>query len=79
MLHNMDTAKITSKGQITIPKKIRDRLGVAEGERVYFVEKGGQMIIKKAVPKSPFDQWVGYLKAKKGQKSDAIVDALRGK
>lgn len=75
----MDTAKITAKGQITLPKKIREKLGVAEGERVYFVEKNGRMIIKKAVPKSPFDPWVGFLKAQKGQKSDAIVEALRGR
>jgi len=34
----MSTATITSKGQITIPKVIRDRLGVHPGDRVEFVE-----------------------------------------
>ncbi len=34
----MSTAKITSKGQITIPKEVRTRLGVASGDRVEFVE-----------------------------------------
>ena len=28
----MLAAKVTSKGQITIPKKVRDKLGVSEGE-----------------------------------------------
>lgn len=34
----MSTAKITSKGQITIPKEVRARLGVVSGDRVEFVE-----------------------------------------
>ena len=34
----MATAVVTSKGQITIPKAVRDRLGVDSGDRVEFVE-----------------------------------------
>jgi len=33
----MATATITSKGQITIPKEVRDALGVGTGDRVEFV------------------------------------------
>lgn len=33
----MESAKITSKGQITIPKRIRESLGVQVGDRVHFV------------------------------------------
>ena len=33
----MESAKITSKGQITIPKVVRDSLGVHAGDRVHFV------------------------------------------
>ncbi|MDJ0792393.1 MAG: AbrB/MazE/SpoVT family DNA-binding domain-containing protein [Acidimicrobiia bacterium] len=29
-------AKVTSKGQITIPKEVRDRLGIGEGDQVVF-------------------------------------------
>jgi antitoxin PrlF len=32
----MPTATITSKGQITVPKEIRDHLGVAPGDRLSF-------------------------------------------
>jgi AbrB family looped-hinge helix DNA binding protein len=34
----MATATITSKGQITLPKVVRERLGVGAGDRVEFVE-----------------------------------------
>lgn len=34
----MATAIVTSKGQITIPKPVRDGLGVETGDRVEFVE-----------------------------------------
>lgn len=34
----MSTATLTSKGQITIPKDVRLRLGVGTGDRVEFVE-----------------------------------------
>ena len=34
----MPTAVVTSKGQITIPKPVRDGLGVQTGDRVEFVE-----------------------------------------
>jgi antitoxin PrlF len=32
------TATVTSKGQITLPKTVRDRLGVDAGDKVEFVE-----------------------------------------
>ena len=34
----MSTATVTSKGQITIPKDVRARLGIDTGDRVEFVE-----------------------------------------
>ena len=37
----MATATLTSKGQLTIPKAVRDALGLATGDRVQFVEQEG--------------------------------------
>lgn len=34
----MAEATVTSKGQITIPKPVRDALGLATGDRVEFIE-----------------------------------------
>jgi AbrB family looped-hinge helix DNA binding protein len=74
----MIVAKVTSKGQVTIPKLVRERLGVQPGEDVGFEEKDGVIFIKKAVTKSPFDKWVGKLKHLKGQRSDELVREARG-
>jgi antitoxin PrlF len=75
----MDSAKITSKGQITIPKKVRDRLGVSEGESVYFVEVDGEYRMKKASFESPFDKWVGFIKNPSGRTVDELIEEMRGR
>lgn len=36
----VDNAKVMSKGQITIPKDIRDLLGLSSGDRVIFIVDG---------------------------------------
>lgn len=74
----MLNAKITSKGQITIPKNVREKLGLKTGESVTFEEKDGVFYIRKSIIKSPFDKWKGKLKNLKGKSSDEVVKELRG-
>lgn len=46
----MDNAKVMAKGQITIPKDIRDILGVSNGDRVNFIVEGNTVrIVNSAV------------------------------
>lgn len=75
----MLTAKITSKGQITIPKKVRDKLGVHVGENIGFEEKKGIFYIKKSTKKSPFEKWTGRIGKTKYKKTDTIITELRGR
>ena len=35
----MELAKVTTKGQVTIPIAIRKRLGIKDGDKLLFVEK----------------------------------------
>ncbi len=74
----MQTAKITSKGQITIPKKVRDKLGLNTGAGVVFEERDGMFYIKKSITKSPFDKWKGRLRKPRGKSSDKLINELRG-
>ena len=46
----IDNAKVMAKGQVTIPKDIREILGVSNGDRITFVvENGNVRIINSAV------------------------------
>ena len=46
----MTTATMTTKGQITIPLDVRQRLGLDAGDRIEFVElAGGEFVIKPAI------------------------------
>jgi len=46
-----DNATITSKGQVTIPKRIRDELGLTEGTEIEFIiEEDGTIRVR---PKEP--------------------------
>ncbi|MEJ7668223.1 MAG: AbrB/MazE/SpoVT family DNA-binding domain-containing protein [Casimicrobiaceae bacterium] len=42
----MDAARVTSKGQVTIPKAVRQRLGIREGSRVAFDVKGERVELR---------------------------------
>lgn len=39
----MELAKVTSKGQVTIPIEIRKKLGLKNGDKVLFVEESGRI------------------------------------
>jgi AbrB family looped-hinge helix DNA binding protein len=39
----VDNAKVMSKGQVTIPKDVREVLGVSNGDRVTFIVEGGSV------------------------------------
>lgn len=45
----MSTATLTSKGQVTIPADVRQRLGLTSGDRIEFVEIEGGFAIKPAI------------------------------
>jgi AbrB family looped-hinge helix DNA binding protein len=46
----VDNAKVMSKGQVTIPKDVREVLGVSSGDRVTFiVENGNVRIVNSAL------------------------------
>lgn len=44
----MELAKITTRGQITLPLEIRKRLKVGEGDKVVFYEDNGRIVVENA-------------------------------
>ena len=46
----IDNAKVMSKGQVTIPKDVREILGISSGDRITFVvENGNVRLINSAI------------------------------
>ena len=52
-------ARITSKGQITIPHEIRRALGLRAGDSLLFEQKGSEVRITPVRTESPFEKYRG--------------------
>jgi len=48
--------RVTSKGQVTIPHEIRDRMGITPQSEVEFLIEDGQVILRKVRSASPRGQ-----------------------
>ena len=71
--------RVTRKGQVTIPQKIRAILEIRAGDEIAFELDHGRVLVKKKPASSEaIKKYVGYLSHQKDKKSDKIVDALRG-
>ena len=42
----MSTSTLTSKGRVTIPKEIRERLGLKEGDRLFKFDERGNLLVR---------------------------------
>ena len=74
------SATVTTKGQVTIPKPVRDFLGIVPGTRVDFQRAAdGTVVLTRADEKRPFSRFSklrGH--AGKGLSTDAIMALTRG-
>jgi AbrB family looped-hinge helix DNA binding protein len=70
-------ARITSKGQITVPHEVRRALGVGAGDKLLFEQHGPEFRITPVRIKSPFEKYrgIGNPEIPSGRK--AIVRHLR--
>lgn len=71
---------ISTKGQVTIPKKIREKLGIKEGDIIEFIEENGLVYLqrKRSIEKEEkkFRQFKGMIKS--SIPSDQFIKELRG-
>jgi AbrB family looped-hinge helix DNA binding protein len=78
--------RVTSKGQVTIPKEIRQKLRIVAGSEVEFVDREGAVVLRlrrepAASDKSSFKEWARGLAGKadyRNMDGKAYVDWLRG-
>lgn len=78
--------RVTEKGQVTIPKPVRDRLGIQPGSEVEFVERDSMVVLEKRNSADPresktFEEWVASVAGTidtMGMDGKEYVDWLRG-
>lgn len=66
--------RLTSKGQVTIPKRIRDQLGLKPGSEVAFMYGGDGKIFLRAEPGIDAKTRAG----RERQRMEKAIEALRG-
>ncbi len=54
-----DQAKLTSKGQITVPLRVRNMLGVKTGDRISFEQVGDDIVVRPVRDRNPFAKYRG--------------------
>jgi antitoxin PrlF len=71
-------SRVSEKGQITVPKRLRERLGIHPGDRLELVEDAGRLVATKTLPggEDPVVAAYGILGA--GSSTDEMIRALRG-
>jgi len=67
---------VSEKGQITVPKRLRERLGIRAGDRLELTEEEGRLVARKAVASDPVAAVYGILESE--QSTDETIRALRG-
>ncbi len=68
---------VSEKGQITIPKPLRKRLGIAAGQVLEVHEEKGRLVATKIVAQDPVQRAYGILAL--GRSTDRAVEELRGR
>ncbi|MBM3668458.1 MAG: AbrB/MazE/SpoVT family DNA-binding domain-containing protein [Actinobacteria bacterium] len=67
--------KISSKGQVTLPKSVRDALGIEPGDQLEFEVRGNEFVGRKKRTKVDWSQFRGILAD--GRSTDEIMRELR--
>lgn len=61
-------SKIGPKGQVVIPKPIRDTFGFKSGEDVYFYVEKGEVIVEKKSGEKIFEEFINEIEKRKPPK-----------
>jgi len=70
-------ATVSEKGQVTIPKKMREKLGLKPGQVLEFEARGGMLIARKTSASMQIDQVIGILQGRI-KNVDDYIDEIRG-
>jgi antitoxin PrlF len=68
---------VSEKGQVTIPKALRDRLGLRAGTQLEFRTEDGRLIGVKTAAEDPIRKWRGKGKLPRGLNVSAYLALAR--
>ena len=68
---------VSEKGQVTIPKAVRTKLGLRAGTVIEFEAERGRLIGRKAVERDVVDEVYGSLKL--SESVDEYIERVRGR
>ena len=71
-------ATVAERGQITLPKAVRDALGLTKGTRLKVELEGGRIVLRKDVSDA-LSKLRGRIKLPAGVTTDDIMRELRGR
>ena len=71
-------ATVTSKGQVTVPKSVREALGVAEGDQLVFRVEGNRAIVARMESFLDLAGSVEVPAAKRNASWDEVIRRTRG-
>lgn len=71
-------AILSEKGQVTIPKPIRDDLGLEAGSILEFTEDQGRIVVRKILQENPISAWRGRGKLPAGHSVNEYLNLTRG-
>lgn len=71
-------ATVSEKGQITIPKALREALGIRHGTVLEVAAVRGELIAQKSEADDPLLKWRGRGRLPRGESVDAYLARMRG-
>ena len=71
-------ATVAERGQITLPKAVRDALGLSKGTRLKVELDGGRIVLRKEVSDT-LSKLRGRIKLPPGVTTDDVMRELRGR
>lgn len=69
-------SRLGERGQVTIPKPLRERLGLRRGQLLEIREERGELVMTKTAEPDPVETVYGILGT--GRSTDEFIDEIRG-
>ena len=73
--------RMGERGQVTVPKDLRDKFGLKPHDEIAFLESGGELVLRKKRPPAAehgIRRWIGRIE-RMPESVDEFIDDLRGR